>query len=218
MKLTTTLILSLYSLASAGTVPSLTSDNYESMIAFKNVFIKFFRPECKLCQSIKEDWETLADEWEDSEIGLVAEVDCTLMEAYKLCKDYKIEKFPTIKYGDPSKGELKDYRDSRKIEVTSPFAKEKLVPICSPINLDLCENHERRIIEKSMEMDDEEISRAVKEGERKIYIAQDKYHFGKMELDNIYKDIKAKRNKIRTAEAMTNLKLMKIVKKFNDGM
>ena len=98
-----------------------------------------------------KDWERLAGQWEDSKIGLVAEVDCTDKGdgdddekggggggGKRLCNYFGIESFPTVKYGDPN--DLQDYNGKRSLQEMSEFAEEHLVPICSPTNLKLCDD------------------------------------------------------------------------------
>jgi len=77
-------------------VKVLTDDNFQQEIADKVVFVKFFAPWCGHCKSLAPIWEeiavTLPDEGVDA---VIADVDCTTQE--KLCANYKIQGFPTLK-------------------------------------------------------------------------------------------------------------------------
>ena len=96
---------------------------------------------------MKPDWEKLAEEWDGHAVGLVAEVDCT-GEGKPLCDANGVKGFPTLKYGDPSN--LEDYQGGRSFKDLSKFATENLKPVCSPTNLDLCDDEKKKQIEEFM--------------------------------------------------------------------
>ena len=139
-----------------GKVVLLTRDNYDELTTQSKtavvVFIKFFAPWCGHCKKIKADWQKLAEEYnnnnnnngDNSGAGgiLVAEVDCTDVAnggGKALCRRFKIESFPTLKYGDPTDLDLEDYNGKQSYEEISAFAREQLVPmLCSPTSLELC--------------------------------------------------------------------------------
>merc|ERR1712046_115862 len=74
-----------------------------------------------------------------------ADVDCTA-EGKPLCEANGVQGFPTIKWGDPSG--LEDYKGGRDYEALKKFAKENLKPMCSPANLDLCDDEKKKKIEE----------------------------------------------------------------------
>merc|ERR1712238_76938 len=98
---------------------------------------------CGHCKSMAKDWETLAAEYEGSNI-LIAEADCTI-EDDDLCDDNGVEGFPTLKYGDPNA--LEDYDGGRDLPALQSFAKASLKPSCSPTNLDLCDDEQEKVVE-----------------------------------------------------------------------
>lgn len=99
-------------------------------------------------QAIAEDWEKLADLWTASDVGLVAEVDCTAESTQELCAE--IEGFPTLQFGDPSA--LDEYQGDRGYEELAAFAKENLVPMCGLKSLSLCDDATKQEIKKYQSM------------------------------------------------------------------
>merc|ERR1712072_1677520 len=78
--------------------------------------------------------------------ALVGDVDCTAA-GKPLCDSNGVKGFPTIKYGDPSA--LEDYKGGRDYDALKKFADENLKPMCSPSNLDLCDDEKKAEIELS---------------------------------------------------------------------
>merc|ERR1712125_251802 len=148
----------------------LTPETYDSITDGKTVFIKFFAPWCGHCKKMAPDWEKLSAEWEDSEIGLVAEVDCTAA-GKPLCDSNGVKGFPTIKYGDPSS--LEDYTGGRNFEDLSKFAQENLKPMCSPSKIDLCDEEKKVEIEKLKTMSDKNLKDLIDAEEKKLGRAED---------------------------------------------
>ena len=112
-----------------------------------------------------EDWEKLGEEWADSDIGLVAEVDCTDPDAEGLCET--IEGFPTLRYGDA--GDLEDYEGGRSFDELSAFAKDTLSSkVCSVKNFDECSDEKKAEIKKIQAMAPEELLAKIKEEEDKV--------------------------------------------------
>merc|ERR1712157_235896 len=184
MILFSSILLLLASNASAA-VPSLTPENYDSMTEGKTVFIKFFAPWCGHCKKMAPDWEKLSEEWEGNDVGLVAEVDCTT-DAKSLCETNGVKGFPTLKWGDPSA--LEDYQGGRSLEDLQKFATENLKPVCSPTNLDLCDDEKKATIEKYMAMPVEELEKKIEEEIGKINDAEENFMD---EKDNIVNEVMA---------------------------
>merc|ERR1719343_1617231 len=93
---------------------------------------------------MKPAWDKLMKEFKDSKTALVADVDCT--EAGKdLCETHSVEGFPTIKWGDPMSG-LEAYEGGRDFKELKKFADENLKPLCSPVNIDLCDDAKKKQI------------------------------------------------------------------------
>merc|ERR1712054_321755 len=61
-----------------------------------------------------------------------------------------VQGFPSIKWGDPAG--LEDYKGGRDYEALKKFAKENLKPMCSPSNIDLCDDEKKKKIEELQAM------------------------------------------------------------------
>merc|ERR1712166_640670 len=141
------------SLSAPTSAMDLTEANWDSATAGKSVFIKFFAPWCGHCKALKPSWDKLMAEFKDSPAALVADVDCTVEES--LCAKYKIEGFPTVKYGDPAA--LKDYEGGRDYDELVTFSKENLGPVCGLKTLENCDDDTKKAIEEAQKMSNDDI-------------------------------------------------------------
>eukprot|EP00591_Stephanopyxis_turris_P013510 CAMPEP_0195510108 /NCGR_PEP_ID=MMETSP0794_2-20130614/2852_1 /TAXON_ID=515487 /ORGANISM="Stephanopyxis turris, Strain CCMP 815" /LENGTH=219 /DNA_ID=CAMNT_0040637475 /DNA_START=53 /DNA_END=712 /DNA_ORIENTATION=- len=165
--------------SASANVPSLSSENYESMTDGKTVFLKFFAPWCGHCKAMAPDWEKLADKWAGHEVGFIGEVDCTA-EGKDLCETEGIQGFPTLKYGDPSA--LDDYSGGRSYDDLEKFADENLKPICSVANIDLCDDEKKSMIEGFQAKVGDDLDSLIATEEKKIEDAESNF---KNELENL---------------------------------
>merc|ERR1712232_491173 len=184
-KFTTAIALALATYTSAA-VPSLTPANHGSMTDGKTVFIKFFAPWCGHCKRMAPDWEKLADEWASNEVGLVAEVDCTT-DGKPLCDANGVRGFPTLKYGDPNA--LDDYQGGRTYDAFNSFAKENLKPICSPANLDLCDDDKKAEIAKLQAMPVADLEAKIEEKKKLLKDAEDHFEAEVKKLQDTYEQL-----------------------------
>jgi len=88
---------------------------------------------------MKPDWDKLMGEFAQSATTLVADVDCTAGGKSK-CNEVGVRGYPSIKYGDPD--DLQDYSGGRDFAALKKFA-EGLGPLCSPANIDLCDEEKK---------------------------------------------------------------------------
>eukprot|EP00746_Dinoflagellata_sp_MGD_P120029 gnl/MRDRNA2_/MRDRNA2_55721_c0_seq1.p1 gnl/MRDRNA2_/MRDRNA2_55721_c0~~gnl/MRDRNA2_/MRDRNA2_55721_c0_seq1.p1 ORF type:complete len:140 (+),score=26.52 gnl/MRDRNA2_/MRDRNA2_55721_c0_seq1:224-643(+) len=72
---------------------------------------------------MKPAWDQLMEEFENSDVALIADVDCTAA-GKSLCQDNQVRGYPSIKWGDPD--DLQDYQGGRDFDSLSKFAKENL--------------------------------------------------------------------------------------------
>jgi len=210
MKFTTAIALVLATYTSAA-VPSLTPANYESITDGKTVFIKFFAPWCGHCKKMAPDWEKLSDDWASSDVGLIAEVDCTT-DGKPLCDQNGVKGFPTLKYGDPMA--LEDYSGGRSLKDLEDFAKENLKPVCSPAKLDLCDADKKAQIEKFMAIPADELNGLIDVEEKKIADAEENFNDEVQKLQTRYQDLMSEKDAAAAAVKSSGLGLMKSVKAF----
>uniref|UniRef100_A0A7S2HFI6 Thioredoxin domain-containing protein n=1 Tax=Helicotheca tamesis TaxID=374047 RepID=A0A7S2HFI6_9STRA len=158
---------------------------------------------------MKPDWDSLMEEYSGSATALVADVDCTT-EGKDLCSEHGVRGYPTIKYGDPSA--LEDYKGGRDLASLKKFAAENLKPMCSPANIDLCDDAKKAEIEKFMAMDDADLDASIKEKEALQQKTEADFKVLVEGLQKTYQE--AMENKDKTIEEIKNsgLGLMKAVK------
>merc|ERR1739841_307959 len=133
------------------------------------------------CKKIAPDWEKLAADYEGKEDALIAEVDCTA-DGKPLCDDNGIRGFPTLKWGDAMA--LDDYQGGRTFEALKEFADGNLKPVCSPSNLDLCDDKKKAEINGLMMKSDEELTTAIAAEEKKLDDAETEF---KKEVEKLQK-------------------------------
>jgi len=135
---------------------------------------------------MKPAWDKLMGDFKDSATALVADVDCTT-DGKPLCDANGVQGFPTIKYGDPNA--LEKYEGGRDYDSLKKFADENLKPLCSPSNMDLCEEDQKAELEKLMAMDMSDLETAVKEGEAKIENAEKTFKTELQKLQDSYQQL-----------------------------
>lgn len=190
-------------------VPSLTPENYDSITDGKTVFIKYFAPWCGHCKKMAPDWEKLAGEWEGNDIGLIAEVDCTT-EGKPLCDANGVKGFPSLKWGDASS--LEDYQGGRTYDALAKFATENLKPICSPSNIDICDDDMKAKIGELMGKSDDELSASIAEEEKKMEEAEENFTKEVEKLQATYQKLMEDKDAAQAAVKASGLGLMKAVK------
>jgi hypothetical protein len=134
---------------------------------------------------MKPAWDKLMGEFEGSSKVLVGDVDCTA-EGKPLCDSNGVQGFPTIKHGDPAS--LEDYNGGRDYDSLAEFA-GKLKPLCSPANMDLCDDEQKAEIEKVQAMSLDELDAEIEKQDKKAADAEETF---KTELDKLqatYKEL-----------------------------
>ena len=164
---------------------------------------------CGHCKKMAPDWEKLAGEWDGHDIGLIAEVDCTT-EGKPLCDAAGVKGFPTLKYGDAA--DLQDYQGGRTYDDLAKFAKDNLKPVCSPSNIDLCDDAKKAEISKIQGMSDADLDVAIAEAEQKISDAETLFQSEVEQLQKKYESLKNAQESTIAAVKESGLGLMKSVK------
>jgi len=129
---------------------------------------------------MKPDWDKLMKEFKSDKTRLVADVDCTT-GGQPLCETHGIKGYPSIKHGDPNA--LEDYNGGRTFSDLQKFVKG-LKPSCSPSNMDVCSDEEKKKIEDLQALDDSALADQIKEAEQKITDAEATF---KSEVDKLQK-------------------------------
>jgi len=124
---------------------------------------------------MKPAWDKLMKNWNKGDrvaTSLIADVDCTAA-GKALCETVGVQGFPTIKWGDASN--LEAYEGGRDYDALKKFAKENLKPMCSPANLDLCDEEKKAEIAKIQGMAADELDTAIEEKKAAIKTAEDTF-------------------------------------------
>jgi len=132
---------------------------------------------------MKPAWDKLMKDFKDSKTALVADVDCTAA-GKPLCDANGVQGFPTIKYGDPNA--LEKYEGGRDYDSLKKFADDNLKPLCSPSNMDLCEDDQKAELETLLATPIEELEKLITEGEAKIEEAETTFKTELQKLQDSY--------------------------------
>jgi len=158
---------------------------------------------------MKPDWDKLMDAFADSEIALVADVDCTA-DGKDLCTEHGIRGYPTLKWGDPSN--MEDYQGQRDYASLEKFAKENLKPMCSPANIELCDGEKKANIEKFLGMAEEELETLIAASEKEHEDAEMAFKKGVEGLQAQYQKMMEEKEKKQEEIKAAGLGLMKACK------
>jgi len=157
---------------------------------------------------MKPSWDKLAKTYDGSKTGLVADVDCTA-EGKPLCEEHGVEGFPTIKWGDPTA--LEDYDGGREYKDLEEFAKENLKPLCSPANLDLCDEEKKSQIQAYQALSADALATSIEKVETQMKEASETFDKEVEKLQATYEALeKTKTDKMKELKN-AGLGLMKAV-------
>lgn len=157
---------------------------------------------------MKPDWDKLMDAFAGSATQLVADVDCTA-DGKPLCDKAGVRGYPTIKWGDPS--DLQDYNGGRDFSSLEKFAKENLKPMCSPKNIDLCDDEKKAEIVKYQGMSAGDLAGAVAAEEKKLEDAESLFKAEVQKLQEKYQALNQEKEDTIAAVKASGLGLMKAV-------
>merc|ERR1719183_1709916 len=158
---------------------------------------------------MKPAWDKLSKEYADSATAGVYDVDCTAA-GKPLCDSNGVRGFPTIKWGDPNS--LEKYEGGRDFDSLQKFAQENLKPVCSPANIDLCDDAKKKEIETFQAMSADELKAAIAEKVAEQEEAEKTFKSEVEKLQKKYEQLqKDKEATIKKVKA-SGLGLMKSVK------
>jgi len=158
---------------------------------------------------MKPDWDKLMDAFAGSATQLVGDVDCTA-DGKPLCDANGVKGYPTIKYGDPA--DLQDYQGGRSYDEFKKFADENLKPMCSPKNLDLCDDGKKTQILKIQAMPASELDDAISAEEKKMDAAEALFKAEVEKLQAKYTALSQEKDAKIEAVKASGLGLMKAVR------
>eukprot|EP00586_Coscinodiscus_wailesii_P002314 CAMPEP_0172477776 /NCGR_PEP_ID=MMETSP1066-20121228/1220_1 /TAXON_ID=671091 /ORGANISM="Coscinodiscus wailesii, Strain CCMP2513" /LENGTH=169 /DNA_ID=CAMNT_0013236661 /DNA_START=187 /DNA_END=696 /DNA_ORIENTATION=- len=158
---------------------------------------------------MKPDWDKLMSAFSGSATQLVADVDCTAA-GKPLCESNGVKGYPTIKWGDPS--DLQDYQGGRDYESLKTFAEENLKPVCSPANIELCDEDKKKEIETFLAMADADLDAKIASEEKKISDAESLFESELQKLQSAYQKLMEDKDKTIADVKAAGLGLMKSCK------
>merc|ERR1711860_68467 len=127
--------------------------------------------------------------------------------------EHDITGYPTIKWGNPDALEI--YTGERTRKALKNFARE-LKPVCIPAKLELCTEEEKETINKFTEMSIEDLSKEIKDDEKKIRKAHRIYDeevaklqesFRKVQETRVAAVLKLKSPKFKALKAVLKYKI-----------
>jgi len=157
---------------------------------------------------MKPAWDKLMKAYAGSKTALVADVDCTA-DGKDLCETHGVEGFPTIKWGDPSG--LEAYEGGRDFKELKKFADENLKPLCSPANIDLCDDKKKKQITELQALSKEELTKKIEEIETKIKEVSDNFDKEVEKLQKTYEELEKEKTEKTKAAKDQGMGLMKAV-------
>jgi len=158
---------------------------------------------------MKPAWDKLIKKFEGHATALVADVDCTA-GGKDLCQTVGVSGYPTIKWGSPDS--LEDYEGGRDYDALEKFADESLKPMCSPSNLDLCEEDKKKEIQKFMDMTPEKLDEEIAAKEKMNTEAEEEFEAEVKKLQEKYEGLEKEKTEKLAAVKASGLGLAKAVK------
>jgi len=160
---------------------------------------------------MKPDWDSLMTEFADNAKVGVYDVDCTAA-GKPLCDANGVKGFPTIKHGDPAN--LEDYNGGRDLASLKKFATE-LKPLCSPANMDLCDDDQKAEIAKVQAMSAEELDAAIEAADKKAADAETLFSDELEKLQATYKQLQEDKENTLAEVKAAGVGLLKSVRTAN---
>uniref|UniRef100_A0A7S3L5T3 Thioredoxin domain-containing protein n=1 Tax=Amphora coffeiformis TaxID=265554 RepID=A0A7S3L5T3_9STRA len=158
---------------------------------------------------MKPDWDKLMAEFADSPTQLIGDVDCTA-EGKPLCDANGVRGYPTIKWGDPA--DLQDYQGGRDFNSLKKFADENLKPVCSPMNIDLCDDDKKKQIQEFQALSAAEMDAKIEEYEKQLEEAEETFKSEVSKLQATYQKLSEEKDAKLAAVKDSGLGLLKSVK------
>merc|ERR1711918_286815 len=120
-----------------------------------------------------------------------------------------VQGFPTIKWGDVSN--LETYEGGRDYDTLKKFAKDNLKPMCSPANIDLCDEEKKKEIAEFQAMPEEELSAKIEEKKAEIKTAETTFEEEVKKLQDTYSQLQKDKDETIAEVKKSGLGLMQAV-------
>jgi hypothetical protein len=160
---------------------------------------------------MKPAWDKLMKNWnkgDRAKTSLIADVDCTA-EGKPLCETHGVQGFPTIKWGDVAN--LEAYEGGRDYDALKKWAKENLKPVCSPANIDLCDDEKKKEIAAFEALDPADLSAQIEEKKAAMKTAEDLFTEEVKKLQDTYAQLQKDKDEAVAAVKASGLGLMQAV-------
>merc|ERR1711879_124857 len=100
----------------------------------------------------------------------------------------------------------------RGFDALKKFAEENLKPMCSPTNIDLCDDDKKAEIVKLQEMSDEDLEKKIEAKEKEMADAEETFKTEVQKLQEKYQQLQKDKEDALAAVKESGLGLMKAVK------
>jgi len=160
---------------------------------------------------MKPAWDKLMANWNTGDhlkTSLIADVDCTA-SGKSACDAAGVRGYPSIKWGDASA--LEDYKGGRDYDSLLKFAEENLKPMCSPSNIDLCDEDKKKEIAVLQAMSSADLDVQIAEKTKKLKDAEEKFEKDVKELQDNYSKLQTKKETTIAEVKNSGLSLMQAV-------
>jgi len=158
---------------------------------------------------MKPAWEKLENDADVLKMAtaVVGDMDCTVHK--DTCGKMGVQGYPTIKHG--STDNMEDYKGGRDFDALLAFAKENLGPVCSPANLDLCEDDQKAAIEEAMALSADDLDSKIKAKEEELTTAETDFKDAVSALQKKYESLTKEKTAAIKAVKSSGLGVIKSV-------
>jgi len=160
---------------------------------------------------MKPDWDKLMKNWnkgDRAKTSLIADVDCTA-DGKAICEKMGVRGYPSIKWGDAAN--LEDYEGGRSYDDLKKFAKSNLKPMCSPANLDLCDDAKKKDISDLQALPADELATKIDAKKAEMKDAEETFEKGVKELQATHEKLQKDKEAAVKAVKESGLGLMQAV-------
>jgi len=160
---------------------------------------------------MKPAYDKLMKKWnkgDRAKTSLIADVDCTA-EGKPLCEANGVQGFPTIKWGSPDA--LEDYKGGRDYEALKKFAKENLKPMCSPGNIDLCDEEKKKQITDLQALPVDDLKKQIEDKKAEMKTLEETFESEVKKLQETYEQLQKDKDETIANVKKSGLGLMQAV-------